>query len=107
MVYFRHMRGGQSTSGRSVSAWLRVRRSLRAPRRGFTVVEVLIVLAITGLLFVSAAVMIAGRQNRTAFEQSVRNIHSQIQAAIDEVIVGHYPNNGNFDCNATGSGPSI
>ncbi len=74
---------------------------------GFTVIEVIVVLAITGMLFVSAAVMISGRQNRTAFEQSVRKVQSQIQSAIDEVVIGHYPNNGNIQCTATGSGPDI
>lgn len=108
MVYFRHMRGGQLISGRSVRLWPRNRRFLTAPRAGgYTVIEVLIVLAVTGALFVSAAIMIAGRQNRTAFEQAVRNVQSQIQSAIDEVVVGHYPNNGDIECIATGSGPSI
>ncbi len=108
MLYLRHMRGGLSTSGRSASLWLRVWRSLNARREdGFTVIEVIIVLAITGGLFVSAAIMISGRQNRTAFEQAVRKVQSQIQSAIDEVIIGHYPNNGNIQCTATGSGPDI
>ena len=108
MLYFRHMRGGPFSSGRSVSLWLRARRSLGVDRRGgFTLLEVLIVLAVTGVLFVSAAILIVGRQNRTAFEQAARNIQSQIQSAIDQVVVGHYPNNGTIDCQATSSGPDI
>lgn len=108
MVYFRHMRGGLNTSGRSVRPWLQVWRFLSAPGQGgFTVIEVLIVLAVTSALFVSAAIMIVGRQNRTAFEQSVRNVQSQIQSAIDEVVVGHYPNKGSFSCAADASGPLI
>jgi len=69
--------------------------------------EVLIVLGVTALLFFSAATMIVGRQNRTAFEQAVRNMHSQIQAVIDEVVIGHYPNIANLQCVATGTGPRI
>lgn len=108
MVYLVHMRGGQRNSGRLARLWLRARHVLFASRAGgFTVIEVVIVLAITSLLFVSAAVLIAGRQNRTAFEQAVRNIQSQIQAVIDEVVVGHYPNTGNLRCVAGGSGPAI
>lgn len=108
MVYFMHMRGGQRNSGRLVRLWLRARHALFAPRAGgFTVIEVVIVLAVTSMLFVSAAILIAGRQNRTAFEQAVRNIQSQIQAVIDEVVVGHYPNTGNIHCVASGSGPVI
>lgn len=102
------MRGGLSTTGRSASLWLRAWRFLNARREdGFTVIEVIIVLAITGMLFVSAAIMISGRQNRTAFEQAVRKVQTQIQSQIDEVVIGHYPNNGNIQCEATGSGPDI
>ncbi len=108
MVYCNHMRGGQRSFGRIAREWLRVWRSLAAPRLGgYTVIEVLIVLGVTALLFFSAATMIVGRQNRTAFEQAIRNIHSQIQAVIDEVVIGHYPDITNIDCVATGSGPRV
>lgn len=108
MVYFKHMRGGQRITGRCVRLWLRARQALLDPRPGgFTILEVLIVLAVTSVLFVSAAILIAGRQNRTAFEQAVRNIQSQIQAVIDEVVVGHYPNTGNLRCVAGSNGPII
>lgn len=108
MVYLRHMRGGQLDSGRFMRLWPRARFVSDGSRfGGFTVMEVLIVLGVTALLFFSAAAMIVGRQNRTAFEQSVRNIHSQIQAVIDEVVVGHYPNITGLQCTVTGSGPRI
>jgi prepilin-type N-terminal cleavage/methylation domain-containing protein len=74
---------------------------------GFTIVEVLIVLAVTGILFVSAAVMIAGRQNQTQFDQSIRQIQSQIQQTINEVSIGYYPNLNNFKCSASGASLSI
>ncbi len=70
-------------------------------------IEVLIVLGVTGGLFVSASILIIGRQNRTAFEQAVRNVYSQIQSAVDEVAIGHYPNNGNIQCTATVTGPDL
>lgn len=76
-------------------------------RSGYTVIEVLIVLAVTAGLFVSAAIMIGGRQNRTAFEQAVRNVQSQIQQVLNEVAVGYYPNNGDFRCVATATGPQF
>lgn len=74
---------------------------------GFTIVETLIVLAVTGLLFVSAAAAISGRQNRTEFEQSVRQIHAQIQQTINEVSIGFYPSQNNFSCSAGASAPII
>ncbi|HJQ08502.1 MAG TPA: hypothetical protein VJ836_03395 [Candidatus Saccharimonadales bacterium] len=73
---------------------------------GFTVIEVMIVLAVTGMLFVAAAVMIAGRQNRTAFEQAIQDIQAQIRQTLNEVSVGYYPNTSNFQCTGAGS-PTI
>jgi len=79
-----------------------------APRNlGFTILEVLIVLAVTGVLFVSAAYLVAGKQNQTAFSQAIREVQSQIQQVINEVAVGFYPNPGNFQCTAGASGPNI
>lgn len=102
------MRGGPFFSGRSVRPWSALRCFLTKPNgNGYTIIEVLVVLAVTAGLFVSAAIMIAGRQNRTAFEQAVRGMQSYLQSAIDEVVVGHYPNGGSFQCTATASGPAI
>lgn len=71
---------------------------------GFTIVEVMVVLAVTGGLFLAAAIMISGRQNQTAFDQAIQNVQSQIQAAIDGVAVGFYPEKGSFSCSAGGGG---
>lgn len=75
--------------------------------RGFTVVEVLIVMAVTGMLFVSAAIAISGKQNQTAFDQSIRQIQSQVQQTLNEVAVGYYPNSGTFRCVVGGAGPVL
>lgn len=72
--------------------------------RGYTIIEVMIVLAVTGALFVSAAVLIAGRQQRTQFEQAIREVHSQIQQVETEVRHGYFPSRGNFNCTVTGGG---
>jgi hypothetical protein len=108
MVYFRHMRGGLISSGRSVRLWSALRHFHRAPKvAGFTVMEVLIVLAVTAGLFISAAVMITGKQAQTAFDQSARQVQSQIQQALNEVSTGFYPDNGGFQCTAGGAGPVL
>jgi type II secretory pathway pseudopilin PulG len=100
--------GGPTGIGRPARLLRRVWRALHAPRPGgYTITEVLIVLVVTTALFVGTVVVIAGRQNRTAFEQAVRNIQSQIQSAIDEVVIGHYPNRGNFRCVAGAGGPQL
>ena len=76
-------------------------------QRAFTVIEVMITLAVTGLLFASAALLINGRQSQTQFNQSIRNIQTQIQQIINEVAIGYYPNLNNFNCTAGASGPAI
>lgn len=103
MVYFRHMRGGLSVTGRSVRQWRGVRRMLNFKEDGFSIIEVMIVIAVTGALFLSAAVMISGRQNQTAFDQAIRNVQSQIQQAMNEVAVGYFPDSSSFQC-AAGAG---
>lgn len=70
---------------------------------GFTIIEVMIVLGVSGLLFVAAAVLIAGRQNQTAFEQAIRDIQARVQQTLNEVAIGYYPNMGNFSCTVTGT----
>lgn len=75
--------------------------------RGFTITETLIVLAVTGLLFVSIAVTLSTRQSRTQFTQAVQEVQSQIQQLINDVAVGYYPSRNNFTCTATLTGPSI
>lgn len=73
---------------------------------GFTIVETLIVLAVTGLLFAGAALMINGRQNRTEFTTAINNLQQQLQQIINQTASGYYPNSGNFSC-TPGTPPSI
>jgi prepilin-type N-terminal cleavage/methylation domain-containing protein len=96
------MLGGLRTPGQYPVARKDAQHSLKAPVPGFTIIEVMIVLAVTGLLFVSAAALISGKQNQTAFDQSIRDVQSQIQQVINEVSVGFYPNLGNVQCNGAG-----
>lgn len=84
----KHMKGGQR-------------------HKGFTILETLIVLAVTGMLFASAAILINGRQHKTQFEQAIRQAHAQIQQVIDEINVGQYESNPGFTCTGTAAGPSL
>lgn len=75
--------------------------------RGFTIIETLMVLAISAGLFVAVAATLAGRQNRTEFDQSIQDIKAQIQQAISEVGSGVYANTNNFTCTPGGLGPNL
>jgi len=82
-----------------------MRRARR--QRGFTIVETLIVLAITGLMFLLAVLAISGKQNQAEFNQAINDIRSEIQHEIDQVAAGDYTNTGNFTCNGTSGSLNI
>lgn len=67
---------------------------------GFTIVETMIVLAVTGALFVMIAATLAGRQRSNEFTQSINDVRSHIQQVITEVQNGYYPN-ANYSCTAS------
>jgi prepilin-type N-terminal cleavage/methylation domain-containing protein len=75
-------------------------------RGGFTIVEVLIVLAVTGLIFLAAVLLVAGRQGTTQFALAANEIETEVQQTAEDVSNGYYPNSGNFSC-SSGNPPSI
>lgn len=71
---------------------------------GFTIVESMVVLGVTGLLFISLAAMTSGQQSKARFRAAMTDIVTQIQSQINEVATGYYPNASNFSCSTrTGS----
>lgn len=78
-----------------------LRSRMRASPGGFTVVEVLVVVAVTGALFVSVVLLVAGRQQEAQFEQAVNDVKVQIETVINESQSG-YPG-GVSGCRNTGS----
>lgn len=67
-------------------------------RGGYTLIEVMIFLAVSGAIFASAVVLISGQQGRTQFQQSMRDLNSQIQNSISDVKTGFYVSGGNAVC---------
>ncbi len=57
---------------------------------GYTVIEVLIVLAISGAMFAIAAQFINGRRERSTFTAGVSEMASRIQDTIEQVTDGQY-----------------
>jgi type II secretory pathway pseudopilin PulG len=68
-------------------------------QQGYTIVEVMIFLAVSGFMFIFAAVFINGKQARVEFKQGMNNINSQARAVVDDVNNGTYGQN-NLTCNA-------
>lgn len=83
-------------------------RRLNARRSdGFTIVETMIVLAVTGVLFVSVMAVMAGRQSKTQFNQSVNSLKTEIEQVIGEVQSGYFPDSGSIQCSAGASGAPV
>lgn len=74
---------------------------------GYTIAEVMIVLAVTGALFVSAMGLISGQQGRTQFTQDVRKVETDIRDVMNDVSTGYYPNVTSLKCTVGGSAPTI
>jgi hypothetical protein len=79
---------------------------LKKQSAGYTVVEVMMFLAISSLLFISAVIAIGGRQAQVQFTQGVNDLESTLQDIINDVGTGFFPHSNDFRCNApTNSGP--
>ncbi len=77
---------------------------------GYTIVEALIFLAVSAVMFTSAVRLISGQQNKAQFNQGVQEIESRLRDIINDVATGYYPPIGNISCTAntpTGSGITI
>lgn len=65
---------------------------------GFTIVESLVVLAVSAAILVSALTLIGGSQQKSEFNTAVRDIQQQIDTALDNVGTGYTANKGNMRC---------
>lgn len=57
---------------------------------GYTIVEVMIVLAVSGFMFIIAANFINGKQAKAAFSQGSSDTGSKLQNIVENVTDGHY-----------------
>lgn len=65
---------------------------------GYTIVETMIFLGVTGVLLISAMTLMAGRQATVQFSQAVTDVQSRMQEVVGQVANGYFPNNGQFSC---------
>lgn len=75
---------------------------------GYTIAELMIVLAISGVIAVSAFGMIRGQQSKNEFSQAVRDFEVKLNDIANDVTKGYFPNKGtNPRCDADPSGISF
>jgi type II secretory pathway pseudopilin PulG len=79
--------------------------------RGYTIIEVMIFLAVSGFMFVIAATFISGKQSKSEFRQGMNSVNAEVQRVINDVGNGFYPSTASFSCTASTAGgppnPSI
>jgi type II secretory pathway pseudopilin PulG len=66
---------------------------------GFTIVETLIVLAVTGVMFITTMTLVRGQIARYQYQSSMRQLQVLIQRQIGDVQSGYFPEATNKDCN--------
>jgi hypothetical protein len=70
--------------------------------RGFTVVETMIFLVVSAMLFAAASRIIGGAQRRAEFNVGIRQFQGQIRDIINDVSTGYYPYRSNVGCRVSG-----
>jgi prepilin-type N-terminal cleavage/methylation domain-containing protein len=75
--------------------------------QGFTIIEVMIVMAVSGAILASTLILMNGRQNKAEFFSGMRNLTINLQGVINNVSNGYYNSQQNFTCVATPNGPQI
>jgi len=75
--------------------------------RGFTIVEIIIVMTVTAILLVSALTLFSGKQSAVQFNQAANDLQSQVNQIISNVQTGYYNRPANFTCTKSGSMPAI
>lgn len=71
---------------------------------GYTIVEVLVFLAVSSLLLVAALITVGGQQARNQFNTGMRDIESQLRDAMNDVATGYYNSPGDFPCQTPSAG---
>lgn len=70
---------------------------------GYTIVEALIFLAVSALLFTSTMLFLAGRQNRAQFTNAVRDFETQILDIANDTSTGFFQSSPNVVCDPSGN----
>ena len=69
-------------------------------QRGFTIIETLIFLSVSSLVFTAGISQYTRQQHEVEFRQAVRSLQSQLQSMINEVAVSYPPDIKGYSCTA-------
>lgn len=64
-------------------------------------------MAISGLMFVMAALFVSGKQANAEFKQGMNEINTKVQQIISDVGNGYYPSSENFTCSVSGTSQPV
>lgn len=78
-----------------------------ARKQGYTIVEVMIVLAVSGALLASALLFMNGRSRRLAFENDITDFRTELDDVINNVSSGYYARSSDFQCSGASGVPSV
>ncbi len=67
--------------------------------RGFTITEVMIFMAVTAMILISALTAINGAQQRAEFNDSINDVNQQINDVVNNISTGYSASQANFKCN--------
>lgn len=70
--------------------------------KGFTIVETMIFLAVSGAILVSALTLVGGSQNKAQFNTALNDFNEQITKVINNTANGYYPSS-NTKCKDDGT----
>src|SRR6266404_1087080 len=79
-------------------------RNMGRTSGGYTIVEVMIVLAVSGVLLFSALTVVGGQQQKTSFSQAMQDVVSMIQNYAGQIQAGSYPSLEGQSCHAVALG---
>lgn len=80
---------------------------MRFARGGYTIIEVIIVLAITGAIFTSATIIFRGKHGQTSFNQAMYDLESKIKSTVSDVQSGTSQASSGFFCREDNARPLV
>jgi len=80
-----------------------IQKIIKNRKEGYTIIEVMIVLSVSAIIFTAVIAGYKGQSTKTHFTNAVRDMENKIQDILNDVSTGYYPNASNFHCSRVGS----